>query len=375
MPGHKNPVAVAVSGGLDSLLALALLAQEGRAVAAAWARLLPDQDPQGRTREFLERVCRKLGLPLMEIDLHESFDQLVISPFLRGYLQGRTPNPCALCNPRIKFGLLFEQLCQRLELPDLRLATGHYAAIRHTPESGAVLARAVDSAKDQSYFLALLPKAILTRLTFPLASLRKQDAPGLLRTMGLPLPDDKESQEICFIPQDDYRSFIRQQAQSRALALPGPGPVLLPDGQIVGEHQGLWRYTQGQRRGLGVSWKHPLYVLGKDVARNALLVGAKEQRRAAGCVLEDVNLLVPLQHWPATVLARLRYRQQPQPVHVTQTEQGLRLLFADPQTEAADGPPAPGQLGVCYSPEGLVLAGGIISHALGTSPQTGELHA
>jgi len=368
------PAIVAVSGGMDSLLALAMLAARGRALAAAWGRLLPETRDSG-ARDFLAEVCSRLGVPLLEIDLRQAFDAQVQEPFIKSYLQGRTPNPCALCNPRIKFGLLFQHAAKRLQRPNAPLATGHYAALCRHPRFGHMLARASDPAKDQSYFLSLLPASLLPRLVFPLSGLDKKDVPGMLEDMGLPLPGTRESQEICFIPKDDYRSYIAAQARARGLQLPGPGPVLLPDGREIGRHQGLWRYTQGQRRGLGIPWEHPLYVLGKDMKANALHVGGAEARRSRGCRLEQVNLFAPVHEWPDTVLARLRYRQQPRLVHVAPHAGGLELRFAEPDAEAADGPPAPGQLGVCYSEDGLVLAGGIIAGALPAATAPGATHA
>lgn len=360
----QTPAIVAVSGGLDSLLALALLAGQGQVLAAVWGRFLPGQELDSHARRTLRELCSRFDLPLLEIDLVQPFDQLVQTTFVRHYLQGLTPNPCALCNPRIKFGLLFEQAAARLGRPDASLATGHYAAVRRHPKWGALLTRGLDTAKEQSYFLGLLPRHLLPRLRFPLAEICKQDARGMLEQLGVPLPDKKESQEICFIPDNDYRAFIQKQAKARGLDLPGPGPVRLPHGEKIGEHQGLWRYTQGQRRGLGIPWHHPLYVLGKDHADNALIVGRGQDRRAAGCVLGEVNCFVPLELWPDKVSARLRYRQTPRPVRVRQLEGKLLLEFENPEAESADGPPAPGQLGVCYSEDGFVLAGGVIERAL-----------
>ena len=227
-----------------------------------------------------------------------------------------------------------------------------------------MLAQGADPGKDQSYFLSLLPKQLLSKLRFPLAEICKQNVPAMLEELGVTPPQKQESQEICFIPDNDYRSFIQSQARAKGLPLPGPGPVRLPDSSIINKHQGLWRYTQGQRRGLGISWQHPLYVLGKDCTDNSLIVGGAEDRRTAGCVLREVNCFAPLELWPRKVTARLRYRQAPRPVRVQQHEGKLLLEFANPEAESADGPPAPGQLGVCYSEDGLVLAGGVIERSL-----------
>ncbi len=345
MPAHER-IAVAVSGGMDSLLALALMAESGQAAMAVHGVFFP-QDAHARARSAaLETLCSHFGLPLQQIDLQGAFERLVITPFLEEYRAGRTPNPCAGCNPAIKFGLLLDRA---QDLGATGLATGHYA-LQSLEDGLGVLRKGVDPTKDQSYFLARVPEARLKRARFPLGGWRKVDVPAALEERGLTPPESQESQEICFVPDDDYRAFLRHREPN----LGGPGPILLEDTR-VGTHQGLWGYTQGQRRGLGVAHSEPLYVIGKDLARNALLVGTKDAITSRHCRAACCNLLVPSAQWPETVLARTRYRQREQPARWRMEADELPLEFLEPQSL-----PAPGQVAVVYDDLGRVLAGGDI---------------
>lgn len=332
-------VAVAVSGGLDSLLALVLLREQGREVLAVHGRFL-DADRSGAA---LADLCRDLGVPFLEADLRREFEERVVAPFVRAYLAGDTPNPCAACNPDMKFGLLFGMVRER---GAEALATGHYARL----EQGG-LWRGADPVKDQSYFLSLVPLERLTRALFPLGGLTKAAARAEIVRRGLTPPLPRESQEICFVPDGDYRGFL----ESRGQDLPGPGPVLLADGRRLGEHRGLWRHTQGQRKGLGLSWPEPLFVLDKDPARNALIVGPRADLATWGCVLHRVNRLAPPDQWPDTVLVQTRYRQKAKPARVEARGEGLVLHFLEPQTW-----PTPGQIAAVYTDQGRVLGGGVI---------------
>lgn len=338
--------AVAVSGGMDSLLALALMAESGQAAMAVHGVFFPETQQKIASLDAIAAQCDKLSIPLRCVDLSEAFRKLVITPFLEEYRVGRTPNPCAICNPAIKFGLLLDAA---QSMGATALASGHYAG--QSMEVGlGTLRKGVDATKDQSYFLALIPEARLRKARFPLGSWRKADVPAALAARGLAPPEAKESQEICFVPNDDYRAFLRQNAAD----LGGPGPILL-DGRRVGTHQGLWAYTIGQRRGLGVAHHEPLYVTGKDLPRNALLVGPKERTTSRHCTASGCNLLVPPAEWPETVLARTRYRQREQAAHWAFEHGRVSLTFMEPQ-----GLPAPGQLAVLYDETGRVLAGGVL---------------
>jgi tRNA-specific 2-thiouridylase len=186
---------------------------------------------------------------------------------------------------------------------------------------------------------------------FPLESAKKTDVLAALAGMGITAPQPKESQEVCFVPGDEYRDFVLRMAQRWGISLPGPGPVLLRDGQSIGTHEGLWRYTEGQRKGIGIGWKEPLHVLGKEVGDNVLRLGTREEMRVSSCECEDVNLLLPPEYWPETVLVKIRYRETPQKAHVRVLPgrpgeaPGMRIFFCEPKTAAA-----PGQIAAVYVP-------------------------
>lgn len=342
-------MAVAVSGGRDSLLALALLKEQGHPVVAVHARFLPGDWDEQRLGAPLLRVCGQLGVELRVLDLRAEFEEHVVAPFVAEYRAGRTPNPCALCNPRLKFGLLFDKAAEVFGAT--RIATGHYARLEQDARQGPRLLRGADPAKDQSYFLALVPRERLARAVFPLGAWRKADVAPALDARGLRPPLPLESQEVCFIANDDYKAFL----EARGTRLPGPGPMVLENGAAVGRHQGLWRYTVGQRRGLGVAWSEPLYVLRKDVGRNALVVGPKAALTVSGCVAREVNRLVDRELWPEVVFVKTRYRQEASPARARAVESGLAFDFLEPHER-----PAPGQVAAAYDEAGVLLAGGVI---------------
>lgn len=353
-----DTVAVAVSGGADSLLALALLQEAGHHLVAVHGRFFTP-DAAGLAREqALQEQCASLGVPLHLLDLREEFHRLVIAPFARAYAAGDTPNPCGLCNPRIKFGLLLDK---SRALGAGSIATGHYVRRTAYGGQGALLCRGADPAKDQSYFLALTPPQRLARAIFPLGEHFKEQTPDALRTRGLTPPNPTASREICFIPDNDYRGFLQRACAALSLDLRGEGPIVIKDGQncgeVAGRHKGLWRYTLGQRRGLGVAWKAPLYVLGKDMANNALVVGPEHEQYTRECAARECVFQLPPGQWPKELLVQTRYRQKAAPaeVEVSESEQAIRVRFCEPHAL-----PAPGQLAVVYAPAGHVLGAGII---------------
>jgi len=338
---------VAVSGGGDSLAALLRLRDAGHEVFALHGQFLPEHDQ--RAAQGLAEACARLGASLHLLDLRAEFEALVAGPFAAEYLAGRTPNPCARCNAAMKFGLLLDQA---LALGAEELATGHFAAAGPHPAYGWALSRGADPVKDQSYFLCLAPRERLTRARFPLAGVRKAEARAELATRGEAPPLPLESQEICFVPGDDYRAFLA----ARTGELPGPGAAQLPDGTRVGAHQGLWRATIGQRRGLGLSWREPLYVLDKDIAHNVLVVAPREALLAVSFEAGEVNLLADPALWPEELLVQTRYREAAKPARVELSGGTLRVCFDEPQVR-----PAPGQVAAVYDVSGAVLAGAVIS--------------
>ena len=350
------PVAVAVSGGADSLHALMRL-RESRVPAFALhglfvpPDLLDDAEREGAeaSRRRLAALCEEMDIPLHIVDLADDFLRAVIRPFVQSYADGLTPNPCALCNARIKFGLLLDRA---RSLGAGRLATGHYA--RLLPEAGGehgpVLLQGADQSKDQSYFLSLVPRDNLKAALFPLGEAHKRDVLETLAGQNIVPPQPGESQEVCFIPGDDYRDFLFRAAGALGIALPGPGPMRLADGRRLGEHKGLWRYTEGQRRGLGLGWTEPLHVIAKRGGDNVLLVGPRREMLTGGCDCDDVNVLLPPEFWPETVLVKTRYRERPKAARARLHSEGpggpvLRIRFAEP-----DAAVAPGQIAAVYVP-------------------------
>ena len=374
---ENNTVAVAVSGGADSLYSLVRLRERDIPVIALHGIFLKPGDESALRaaavmRARLAQACAGLGIPLHVIDLTGHFAELVIRPFVESYALGRTPNPCALCNARIKFGLLLEAA---LGLGADRLATGHYAALeQHRADEPPALYQGADPDKDQSYFLALVPLEALSRAVFPLAGDRKTSVLEELARLGLTPPQPGESQEVCFVPDDEYRDFVPGMAERFGIALPGPGPMLLKDGSRVGTHKGLWRYTEGQRRGLGIGWKEPLHVLAKERRGNVLRLGGKGDMRFSGITCEQVNVLLPPECWPETVLVKTRYRERPKPARAALVPGkgggiGLSIRFEEPENAVA-----PGQIAAVYAPPDAqthkekrlrLVAGGVIvkSHA------------
>ena len=372
--GAPGRVAVAVSGGVDSLCALLLLQRAGHELVALHGRFLPAPEPD--PLPGLSRQCAALGIPLHCVDLREAFRREVMDVFARAYAVGHTPNPCAICNRAIKFGLLLDAA---RALGADRLATGHYARLLPSGEGFGGLAAATDQSKDQSYFLGLVPPDALARAIFPLAGRTKTDNVRLVQEAGLTTPLPTESQDICFIPAGDaaYHAFLQNLWQDSGIHVPGDGPILLAgqadaNGQNgntaaalphVGRHHGLWRYTEGQRKGLGIAHTEPLYVLRKQYSQNALIVGPRSLLGMKACRTGPANILAPLATWPATPLVRLRHRQQCRSATVRLTgqgaAQGLEIRLHEPCF-----PTAPGQVAALYDASGRMLAAALVEEVL-----------
>ncbi len=354
-------IAVAVSGGADSLYALVHFHEQGHDVIALHGLFLAEKDTNTSAIEALEKLCAQRQIPLRIINFRQDFSQRVIAPFIEAYAKGRTPNPCALCNKQIKFGLLMDAALQ--EGAEF-FATGHYAGLHPKPApTQSPLIKGQDIRKDQSYFLSLVPRERFAKVLFPLAHTQKADNIRSLQERGIAIPVAQESQEICFIPADAYREFLLEHSPKYHITLGKGGKIFIKeDGQEIllpkkfgGEHAGLWQYTEGQRRGLGVAWKEPLYVCAKDSARNALILGNKEQATLQGCITAQANFLVQPELWPQEVRVRVRYRQQEVPATVDMKEGKLHIHFASPQS-----PTAPGQIAAIYDTQGAILAGAVI---------------
>ena len=335
-------VAVAMSGGVDSSLAAARLKEAGYDVSGVYMQLWADHNISD-----LDHTCQLLDIPLHKLNLETEFRSLVVDYFCREYSLGRTPNPCTTCNQHIKFGLLLDRV---LEMGADYLATGHYARIEHSPE-GYSLLKAVDTTKDQSYFLYTLGQRELQHLLLPLDNLRKAEARRLAAERGLPTSSRHDSQDICFIPDNDYRSFIAQHIPTK------PGDIVDTEGKVLGKHNGLAQYTIGQRQGLGLASNERLYVLRSDVANNRLVVGTRDQLlsdRLLATKLSWVSGKAPRQ--PTNVTAKIRYKS-PEAAAKLYIRQGrAEVQFLQPQRAIT-----PGQAVVFYQGDTL-LGGGIIEN-------------
>ena len=342
-------ILVAMSGGVDSSVAAALLTKQGHEVFGTTMRLAPDNTGKAAVASA-RAVAEALGIPYHVLDLREEFVGCVIDHFQKSYLSGQTPNPCVRCNRHIKFGAL---LVKAQGMGADRLATGHYARLSYNPDSNRhLLLKGHDTSKDQSYFLAMLTQEQLSRAVFPLGEQTKERTRQLARDMQLPVGLDKESQEICFIPGDDYAAFIGERVPESACA----GPIVdSRSGATVGAHQGIWRYTVGQRRGLGLSRPEPVYVTRIDPASNAVHVGGKEDVYTDILLADNLNwIAIPGLDQPREVCARIRYRHREAAATIVPEGERVRVRFNEPQMAIT-----PGQTVVFYEDD-MVLGAGTI---------------
>jgi tRNA-specific 2-thiouridylase len=346
-PCSPGRVAVAMSGGVDS--AVALLRSLPSAVGVTLRLWLdPDGPDSERTCCSPEAViaaretCHALGVPHVTLDLREDFRRAVVDPFVRGYARGETPNPCMRCNGAFRFGRLLA--FARRAGADV-LATGHYA--RTVEYAGhKLLARAVDPEKDQSYMLARLDPAKLERIVFPLGEQTKADTRAEAERAGLAVAHRGESQEACFLAGDDYRAFLERRGLDAR-----EGAIVDEDGKELGRHGGHWRFTPGQRKGLGVAAPQPLYALRSDARTNTVVVGPRTSL-ARTTVDAAGRLHVPIERADA----KLRYRSEAVPARVEATARGFRLELDEPSYGVA-----PGQAAVLYDGDAVVGAGTIRS--------------
>ena len=340
-------IAVAMSGGVDS--AVALLRAAPNAIGVTLRLWL---DPAGPSAEraccspdaviAARETCHRLGLPHVTLDLREAFRAIVVQPFVDGYAQGLTPNPCMRCNGRFRFDALVA-FAERAGADVLW--TGHYARIVER-DGLRLIARGTDAAKDQSYMLATVDPALLDRVAFPLGEQGKRSTRDEAATAGLAVAERAESQEACFLAGDDYRRFLERQGLARR-----PGPIVDEQGVELGRHDGVWRYTPGQRRGIGLATPEPVFALRSDMATNTLVVGPRHALEVRHVEVRG-RLYLPVER--ADV--KLRYRSDPVPALVERTTGGFSLRLEQPASAVA-----PGQVAVLYDDDAIVGAGVIVS--------------
>ena len=349
-------VVVALSGGVDSSVAAALLVEQGYEVIGATMRLwsAPGAEQENRcctpeTRTLAAELAEKLSIPFAVLDERETFRKIVVQQFLEGYTRGETPNPCVTCNRFLKWGALWDYA---KSIGADYLATGHYARVLALSEGPFELWKGRDPGKDQTYFLSMLTQEQLAHTLFPLGELRKTDVRKLARERGLPSAEQPESQDLCFLGERDYRDFLAEYAPEAVQ----PGPITDRSGKVLGEHQGLAFYTIGQRKGLPAA-AQALYVWQKDIGNNRLVVCPAEELGASSLRVEGLNWIsgaAPKAEFQAEV--KIRFRALPARGLVTpQPDRSVLVRFEKPLRDIT-----PGQLAVFYQGE-QVLGGGWIS--------------
>lgn len=352
-----------MSGGVDSLRAAALLQEQGNDVFAVHMRLSPPsgwqlnggEDADLRNREQnLKYLTALLGIPLTIVDMQDVFTEKVILPFIDAYRNGLTPNPCVICNPIVKFGYLLQEA---RKLGADQLATGHYVQKKAAADRGASyqLHRGKDPGKDQSYFLYGLTQQQLSLASFPLGDLTKSQVIGWAQQKGFWSLLPAESQELCFVLAGTYQEFLLRNGAPDLFA--GPGPIVDSDGNYLGRHKGIFSYTIGQRRGLGITSTEPYYVIDLDPESNTVRVGRSEDLFRTQCAVGAVNWLsIASPHENLRANVRIRNQHRPAPAWLIPDEARRCVLvrFDSPQRAVT-----PGQAAVFYSGD-LVLGGGTI---------------
>ena len=353
---ENKRVVVAMSGGVDSSVAAALLVERGYDVVGMMMKLWAEETITAHNRcctpdqmHDARRIADKLKIPFYVLDTKEVFRNLIVDFFIEGHRDGVTPNPCMECNRHIRFDFLLKNA---LALDADYLATGHYARIAHSDDGKFQLRRGLDEAKDQSYVLSVMGQQQLSHTLFPVGEFSKPEVREIAARFGLPTASKKDSQDLCFLGDGDYRRFLRDYAPEMMT----PGAIMRRDGAVLGEHQGLSNYTIGQRKGLGVTSPEPLYVIGIQPQTNALIVGTADELGGRELTAKRVNWVsgeAPAESFRAEV--KIRYKAKPAPALVEALDGGrMRVTFDEPLRDIT-----PGQGAVVYQGD-LCLGGGII---------------
>ena len=351
----KSKVVVAMSGGVDSSVAAAMLAEQGHEVIGIMLRLWSEPGLEAYNRcctpesmGLARRVAAHLNIPFYVMDVRETFHERIVDYFLDGHAEGGTPNPCMMCNRHIRFGVLQQHA---FSFGADYMATGHYARVRTGADGYRQLLKGLDPGKDQSYVLSVLNQEQLQHALFPIGELAKSKVRELAESYGLPVADRSDSQDLCFLAGGDYRDFLKRH-ESQGLEA---GQIQNQAGDVIGEHSGMAAYTIGQRRGLGLSSPEPLFVIHKDVERNALVVGPRESLGRSSLIAESMNWLDGMP--PADGLAvhvKIRYQARPAAGRCTNLGAVARIDFEQPQQGIT-----PGQWAVVYDGDRVLGSGTI----------------
>jgi len=356
--GDKR-VVIAMSGGVDSSVAAALLVAQGFDVVGMMMRLWSEPGTQSKTQvnrcctpdqmADARRVADQLDIPFYVLDVQDYFRDTIVQFFVNEHLAGRTPNPCIECNRQIRFTYLLDQA---LALDAHYLATGHYARVQLRSD-GYKLLKSVDQDKDQSYVLHVLNQKKLAQVLFPVGEYRKQEVRDLARQFNLAVASKVDSQDLCFVSDGDYRRFLRQYSNESK----NPGRIVTESGEVLGQHNGLSFYTIGQRKGLGVAASHPLYVTNKDTHNNSLIVGPREALGIKELAVRDVNWLAGnAPHKSKPIQVKIRYKAKPVTGSISANGQRNTVIQFDEPVFGV----TPGQGAVFYDGD-ICLGGGIIA--------------
>jgi tRNA-specific 2-thiouridylase len=352
IPDMKKKVMVGLSGGVDSAVAASLLKDQGYETVGVTMCLGVAPSPGSKIKccgpeeiEDAKRICRAIGIRHYILDFARELEEDVIKPFVSDYRLGITPNPCVVCNMRIKFGALLDKA---LAMGFDFLATGHYAGTTQT-DSGPALIKAKDRRKDQTYFLYAIRQKALGNVIFPLAGLTKDEVRKIALEKNLPVSSKPESQDICFIPRGGMNAFMKGRFNHE------PGDIVDIKGRTIGRHKGIASYTVGQRTGLGISSPMPLRVISIDAQRNMIVAGERKYLFAKGLVADNINMFT--QDIPERISGKIRYAHRPAACHAEISGGELIVKFEEPQESIT-----PGQSVVIYDGE-TVLGGGIIRYA------------
>ena len=344
-----------MSGGVDSSVSAYLLKKQGYEVIGVTMCFgiqgIDDERPRccdTRAVEDAKKVCDKLEISHYVMDFSNQLQKDVIENFISEYLKGRTPNPCVECNRHIKFDALLKKA---LGMGFDYLATGHYAAVEKNGQERYFLKKPLDKVKDQTYFLYTIQYEFLKNIIFPLSKYTKEEVRQIAREAGLSVADKLQSQDICFVPGRNYGKFIKENIGTLK-----PGPILDLDGNVLGEHKGVFLYTIGQREGLGISFRAPLYVLAIDPEKNQIVVGEKKDLLSKELIAEDINLLNA--DLSGDIFGKIRYTHKEALCRLKKLNGELKISFEHPQSAVT-----PGQSVVLYKGD-VVLGGGIIKEVL-----------